>query len=155
MSEPGTNVVCMRHENTIVYKKCLALIEATREAIEQFPRGFAFLTDQLRRSASSPARNFAEGYYQDSKRQQRRYFGYAIQSARETSASLDSAYAFRIVREETVVRGKDLALDIVRMLSKFSNTQKKQVSETGFRPDRSQEGRFQVISAQERVDSGG
>ena len=85
----------MRHENTIVYRKCLVLIEITREIIEQFPRGFSFLADQLRRSCTSPARNFAEGCYQDSSRQQRRYFGYAIQCAgfgsRSRAVRIDSA----------------------------------------------------------------
>ncbi len=136
----------MRHENTIVYQKCLELIEVTREAIDQFPRGFAFLVDQLRRSSSSPVRNFAEGYYQDSKKQQRRYFGYAIQSARETSASFDSADAFGIIREDTAVRGKALALEIVRILSKFPTGQRRHS-----RPRRSKENRLEVVSSQERV----
>lgn len=33
----------MRHEDTIVYRKCLELMATAREAIEQFPRGYAFL----------------------------------------------------------------------------------------------------------------
>ena len=60
-------------------------METAREAIQQFPSGFAFLADELRRNTSSVARSFAEGYYYDSKRQQRRYFGYSIQSARAPS----------------------------------------------------------------------
>lgn len=120
----------MRHEQTIVYKKSLALMEAAQSAIEQFPRGFAFLVDQLRRNTSSVHHNFAEGYYQDSRRQQRRYFGYAIQSAREASASFDAALAFRAAEQETVARGKGLALELVRMLSKFSRPRGGQDSET-------------------------
>lgn len=142
-----TNV--MRHENTIVYGKCLALMEITREIIEQFPRGFSFLADQLRRSCTSPARNFAEGYYQDSGRQQRRYFGYAIQSARETSASFDSAHAFRIAPEAKLLQGKGLCLEIVKMLSKFPTSSRQQISETGFTEDRGQEATVQADRAQE------
>ena len=37
----------MRHEQTIVYQKCLALMETAQQAIEQFPSGFGFLADQL------------------------------------------------------------------------------------------------------------
>jgi four helix bundle protein len=139
----------MRHENTIVYRKCLVLMEITREIIEQFPRGFSFLADQLRRSCTSPARNFAEGYYQDSGRQQRRYFGYAIQSARETSASFDSAHAFRIASEAKLLQGKGLCLEIVKMLSKFPTSSRQQVSETGFTEDRAQEDRVQEDRVQE------
>jgi len=86
------------------------------QPIGQFPKGFAFLADQLRRNTSSVIHNFAEGYYQDSKAEQRRYFGYAIGSAREASTSFDTARAFRVAREKTVVEGKAVALELVKML---------------------------------------
>lgn len=121
----------MRHEQTLVYQKCLGLMETAQQAIEQFPSGFGFLADQLRRNTSSVAHNFAEGYYQDSRAQQRRFFGYAIQSAREASASFDTARAFRAAREPTIMAGKVLALDVVRMLSKLDAGRARQASETG------------------------
>lgn len=123
----------MRHEQTIVYQKCLALMETARQAIEQFPNGFAFLADQLRRNTSSVAHNFGEGDYQESRRQQRRFFGYAIQSAREASTSFDTARAFYAAREQTIEVGKALALELVRMISKFDGGRGRQVSETGLR----------------------
>lgn len=123
----------MRHEQTIVYQKCLALMETARQAIEQFPNGFAFLADPLRRNTSSVAHNFGEGYYQESRRQQRRFFGYAIQSAREASTSFDTARAFYAAREQTIEVGKALALELVRMISKFDGGRGRQVSETGLR----------------------
>jgi four helix bundle protein len=113
----------MRHENTIVYRKSMALMRTAQSAIERFPKGFSFLTDQLRRNTSSVHHNFAEGYYQSSRRQQKRYFGYAIQSAREASASFDAAEAFQSCDAQTVAGGKELALDVVRMLSKFARAQ--------------------------------
>ena len=136
----------MRHENTIVYQRCLALMETAREVIEQLPRGFSLLADQLRRNTSSPAHNFAEGYYQDSVKQQRRFFGYAMQSAREASASFDTAHAFRAANPDIVARGKREALEIVKMLSKFK-APREQASEPGVSPQGggTQDGRFQVI----------
>ncbi len=65
------------------------------------------------------AHNFAEGYYQHSVGQQRRFLDYAIQSAREASASFDTAKAFRAARQETIDRGNLYALELVKMLSKF------------------------------------
>ena len=127
----------MRHEQTIVYEKCIALMETAQQVIEQLPKGFAFLADQLRRNTSSVAHNFAEGYYQDSRRQQRRFFGYAIQSASEASTSFDTARAFRAAREQTIEVGKALALELVRMLSKFDGGRGRQASETVFRPQES------------------
>jgi four helix bundle protein len=109
----------VRHEDTIVYQKSLELMETARDSIEEFPKGFAFLAEQLRKSTSSVSRNFAEGFYDSSKAQQRRYFGYAIQSARESSASFDTARSFRACRDDKIVRGKALALDIVKILSKW------------------------------------
>src|SRR5262245_46001226 len=109
----------MRHETTVIYQKTLQLMETARDAISEFPAGCAFLADELRRDTSSVSRSFAEGYYYDSKAQQRRYFGYAIQSAREASASFDTARCFRACREETILRGKVLALEVVKILSKW------------------------------------
>jgi four helix bundle protein len=148
----------MRHEQTIVYRKCIALMETAQQAIEQFPNGFAFLADQLRRNTSSVAHNFAEGYYQDSRRQQRRFFGYAVQSAREASTSFDTARAFRASREQTVEAGRVLALELVRMISKFDGGRGRQASETGLRlqaaGDRAQAtgDRLQVVRDRDEDD---
>ena len=120
-------------------------MRTAQEAIEQFPRGFAFLVDQLRRNTASVHHNFAEGYYQDSPRQQRRFFGYAIQSAREASASFDAALAFEAADEDTVARGKSLALEVVRMLSKFRRPRRGQVSETVISTPSPQDSGSQVV----------
>lgn len=109
----------MRHETTIVYRKCIQLMETARGAIEQFPKGFAFLAEQLRKNTASVTHNFAEGYDHRTKGEQRRYFGYAIQSAREASASFDTARAFRLCGEATIAAGKATALDLVKILSKW------------------------------------
>ena len=94
----------MRHEETLIYEKCLALMRVAQEMIEQFPKGFSFLADQLRRNTSSVTHNYAEGYYQHSTRQQHRFFDYAIQSAREASASFDTGAAFKAARPALVAR---------------------------------------------------
>jgi len=51
----------VRHENTIVYSKCIELMQTARDAIKQFPKGFAFLAEQLRKNTASTTLNFAEG----------------------------------------------------------------------------------------------
>ncbi len=109
----------MRHEQTIIYQRCMELMKTTAELIEQLPSGFAFLVDQLRRSTSSVARNYGEGYYQRSRAQQRKYFDIASHSARESSLSFDTARCFRVGNDHTIARGKQVALELVKMLSKF------------------------------------
>jgi four helix bundle protein len=94
-------------------------MQVTALLIDQMPSGYAFLIDQLRRSISSVARNFAEGYYQRSGAQQRKYFEIASHSARETSMSFDTARCFRVGDNELIIRGKQICLELVKMLSKF------------------------------------
>jgi four helix bundle protein len=109
----------MRHERTILYQRCLRLMQITAELIEQLPAGFAFLIEQLRKSSSSVARNYGEGYYQRCRAQQRKYVDIASHSARETAMSFDTAQCFRIADSTTIARGKQAALELVKMLSKF------------------------------------
>ena len=109
----------MRHEQTIVYQRCLELMEVAAELIEQLPKGFIFLADQLRRSISSVAQNYGEGYYQRSRAQQRSYFDIASHSARESSMSFDTARCLRVGNRKTIARGKRVTLELVKMLSKF------------------------------------
>ncbi len=99
----------------------MELMEVTAALIEQFPGGFAFLADQLRRSTSSVARNYGEGYYQRSRLQQRKYFDIASHSARESSMSFDTARCFRVGDRDLILRGKQIALELVKMLSKFQH----------------------------------
>jgi four helix bundle protein len=97
-------------------------MEIAGDLIEQLPGGFAFLADQLRRSTSSVARNFGEGYYQRSRAQQRKYFDIASHSARERSMSFDTAHCFCVGRSELIARGKQVSLELVKMLSKFGHS---------------------------------
>lgn len=112
----------MRHEQTIIYDKSIALMQTAREAIESFPPGFGFLAEQLRRNTSSVGHNYAEGYYPRSNKQQRRFLGYAIQSAREASMSFDTALCFRaasaqarFARQRTGSRAREEALEGLAM----------------------------------------
>lgn len=94
-------------------------MEVTAVLIDQLPSGFAFLVDQLRRSTSSVARNFGEGYYQRSVAQQRKYFDIASHSARESSMSFDTARCFGVGDKALIARGKQISLELVKMLSKY------------------------------------
>ena len=111
----------MRHEKTVIYQRCLELMEIAADLIEKLPAGFAFLADQLRRSTSSVARNYGEGFYQRSLAQQRSYFDIASHSARESSMSFDTARSFHVGHPDTIVRGKQVTLELVKMLSKFQH----------------------------------
>ena len=109
----------LRHEQTVAYQRCVELMEIACEVIDEFPKGFGFLADPLRRNTSSTALNFAEGYYQRPRGQQRKFLDYSEQSAREASAAFDAARAFRLAQPDKIARGKQLALEIVKLISGF------------------------------------
>ena len=108
----------MWHERTDIYRKAIQLMKTAQKLLKELPRGFSWLAEQLRQSTSSVARNYAEGYYQRSRAQRNRYYEYALNSARESSASFDTAVCFEAADPETAEKGKRLSLDLVQMLSR-------------------------------------
>ena len=109
----------MRHEDTVIYQNRSRSWKQLGTRSHSFRAELGSSPNQLRRNTSSVLHNFAEGYYHSSHKQQRRFLDYALQSARESSASFDTALAFRAADMDAVERGKSLALELVRMLSKF------------------------------------
>ena len=87
--------------------------------MEALPTGYGFLTDQLRRAASSITLNFSEGYSKPSPREQRRFFNIAKASCYEVAAILDVAQRFGVVDEHLHEKGRDLCDHIAAMLSRF------------------------------------
>lgn len=70
-------------ENLEVYQKALDLSEQVFTLTESFPRGYAFLSDQLNRASLSVATNLAEGNGRFTKSDRRHFFIIARGSAQE------------------------------------------------------------------------
>lgn len=109
----------MLHTNTRIYRKSLELIALSQRVIEQLPRGYCHLADQLRRAASSITLNFAEGSGKTSVRDRKRYFLTARGSANEVVAILDVALAFKAIKPALHAEARDKANHIAAMLTRF------------------------------------
>ena len=87
----------MRHADTHIYRRSLELIDLTKEVLTELPSGYGFLSDQLRRAASSITLNFSEGCGKLGVRDRRRYFLTARGSAYEVAAALAVGARFEAV----------------------------------------------------------
>ena len=109
----------MLYSQTRIYARSLELVALSREAIEEMPAGYAFLSDQLRRASSSVVLNFAEGAGKTTPRERRCYVQRSKASAYEVAAAID----FGIAAGVLPVRFKADAAEVVDhlggMLSKF------------------------------------
>ncbi len=78
-------------ENLQVYQKAVDFADQTAELTEDFPRGYAFLTNQLNRAALSIATNLAEGNGRFTKADRKNFFVIARGSAQECIPLLEVA----------------------------------------------------------------
>lgn len=62
-------------ENLEVYQKAVDFADHVATAVKRFPRGYAFLADQLNRASLLIAANIAEGNGRFSKPDRRNFFG--------------------------------------------------------------------------------
>jgi four helix bundle protein len=109
----------VRHQDTRIYQRALELIDLAKLVIAELPVGYAFLTDQLRRAASSIALNFAEGCGKLGERDRRRYFLTARGSAYEVAAILDVGLRFGAIDAGRCHHGNALCDQLAAMLSCF------------------------------------
>ena len=109
----------MQYDDTRIYQTSLELVSLCRGAIDELPRGFGFLTDQLRRASSGVALCFAEGYGKSSRADQRRYSSMARGSACEVAAALVVGARMGAVSASHCDRGRELCDHLARMLTRF------------------------------------
>lgn len=109
----------MQHTQSRIYQRALELIALSKEVLDQFPQGYGFLADQLRRAASSIPLNFAEGSGKPYPRDRRRYFRAAKGSAYEVAAILDVARGFGVISEHHHGHGLDICDHLGAMLSRY------------------------------------
>lgn len=107
------------HEKLDVYKVSIELVIATELVINQFPKGRAYLIDQLQRAGSSVVLNIAEGAGEFSENEKIRFYRMARRSATECSAILDLCKRFNLLEEESYLTTRSLLLRIVSMLTKL------------------------------------
>ena len=107
-------------EKLDVYQASIEVIVLIDKITGSFPRGRAYLTDQLQRAGTSISLNIAEGSGEFSTNEKSRFYRMAKRSATETAAVLDVSKRLNIIQEDYYQLGRDLLIRIVMMLTKMA-----------------------------------
>jgi four helix bundle protein len=103
------------HEKLTVYQRALEFAAWSQDLMESLAKGTS-TPDHLERSGDSVALNIAEGNDKFSKKERARFFQISHGSALESAARLDLLVAGRCCDRDTIVRGKAILEEIVKML---------------------------------------
>lgn len=107
-------------EKLDVYQASIEVVVLIDKVTEAFPRGRAYLTDQLQRAGTSIALNIAEGAGEFSTNEKSRFYRMAKRSATETAAILEISNRSNIILEEHYRNARELLIRIVMMLTKMA-----------------------------------
>ena len=110
------NEVNMLHEKLECYKRSVNLAEALSKDGAKWPRGYGYLTDQIRRAMASVILNLAEGNSRLSQTERRRFFEISRASLAEVSACVDLMRAFGLTNIATAETFKATLCDISKMI---------------------------------------
>lgn len=108
------------HEKLDVYRAAIEFVVMVDKIVEQFPRGRAYLADQLLRAGTSIPLNIAEGAGEYSGSEKSRFYRMAKRSATECAGIFDICKQLGIVDEGLFVKGRELLVRIVAMLTKMA-----------------------------------
>lgn len=108
------------HEKLDVYKAAIELVVLIDNVVEHFPKGRAYLIDQLQRAGTSVALNIAEGAGEYSGNEKSRFYRMAKRSATECSAIFDVSLSLELIEEEKYSKVRLLLIRIVSMLIKMA-----------------------------------
>jgi four helix bundle protein len=108
------------HEKLDVYRAGIELVILIDEIVQHFPRGRAYLTDQLQRAGASVPLNIAEGAGEFSNNEKGRFYRMAKRSATECAGIFDICRRLQIIEEQKHAKGRELLIRIVSMLTKMA-----------------------------------
>ncbi|MFA4875250.1 MAG: four helix bundle protein [bacterium] len=91
----------MNHEKLECYRQLVAMAEEVARRMARWPRGHAYLSDQIRRAMASAVLNLAEGNGKRRYRaERRRFFEASVGSVAEVSACFDLAFIYGLIGKE-------------------------------------------------------
>ena len=111
----------LHHEDLDAYQAAIEFLALSARLIDQFPRGYGSLAEQLKRASLSIPLNIAEGYGKRSVPDRARYYDIARGSAHECGAIFDASKVLKLLDESTFDSGKELLHRIVSMLVKMTS----------------------------------
>jgi four helix bundle protein len=107
------------HEKLDVYQCSISFLSVSVKVMENMPKGYGTLVDQLKRASWSIPLNIAEGCGKLSSVDKQRFHSIARGSAMECGAILDVCHALQVVDPSRYQEGKNLLVRIVAMLTKM------------------------------------
>jgi four helix bundle protein len=102
-----------------VYQCAVRALNLSAQISDKIPKGYAMLSDQLRRASLSISLNIAEGCGRVSDRDAARFFSMARGSAMECAAVLDACSAVGVDQKEKMAEAMVLFERVVMMLTKM------------------------------------
>ena len=108
------------HERLDVYQAAIEFVVLIDTVVENFPRGRAYLADQLQRAGASVPLNIAEGAGEYSSNEKIRFYRMAKRSATECAGILDICQRVQIIEERNYSKSRELLMRIVAMLTKMA-----------------------------------
>ena len=109
----------MQYRSTRIYRRSLELVDFVARVVKGLPAGFGFLSDQVRRAASSVTLNFVEGCRRSGSADRQRFFSIAIGSSYEVFGALDVMHRFGVLEEADREAGQDLCHHLAAMLRRY------------------------------------
>jgi four helix bundle protein len=107
------------HEKLDVYQAAIQFVVLIEEILKQFPRGRAYLVDQLQRAGTSVLLNIAEGGGEFSANEKIRFYRMARRSATECAGICDICRQLNLINDTQNLKSRSLLLRIVSMLTKM------------------------------------
>ncbi len=108
------------HEKLDIYQITIKFVMLIEKIVGGFPRGRAYLIDQLQRAGTSVLLNIAEGAGEFSRNEKNRFYRMAKRSATECAGIFDVCLNIHIISERDYKEGRELLLRIVSMLVKMA-----------------------------------
>jgi four helix bundle protein len=108
------------HEKLDAYQTAIEFVVIIESIVKQFPKGRAYLVDQLQGAGSSVALNIAEGAGEFSTNEKIRFYRMARRSATECAGILDICMRLNLIDENLGSKSRGLLLRIVSMLTKMT-----------------------------------
>ena len=109
----------MFFRSTRIFAEAQKLLEDGNVLIAQFPRGYGYLADQLKRAGTSIMLNFAEGNGKKGLKERQRFFRIAKGSLYEVAAVYDVALSAGLIEKPFHEKVIDRCDYIAAMLSKW------------------------------------
>lgn len=106
----------MLHEKLHCYRKAVEMAEALATLMEGWPRGYGYLSDQIKRAMASCVLNISEGNARRNPLERKRFFQIARASVAEVGACLDLMRAYRLVSPSQSIPWKGECHTISKML---------------------------------------